>query len=157
MQWSTKKVKKTHKSEEYRSDIEGSEFTAQEQQVPRLTATEYVLLPCSQNYMCVLSKRPQLLVTTHNLTTTWAPSLGSQEKPSQVDGEHGSPSPFHESSISCPRFLSDSTSFNRFATSAVSKSAEKGTHHNDTTEALNLEGSSSKSRQSRRNQKKKKQ
>lgn len=55
MQWSTKKVKKTHKSEEYRSDIEGSEFTAQEQQVPRLTATEYVLLPCSQNYMCVLT------------------------------------------------------------------------------------------------------
>jgi hypothetical protein len=100
--------------------------------------------------MCVLSKRPQLLVTTHNLTTTWAPSLGSQEKPSQVDGEHGSTSPFHESSISCPRFLSDSTSFNRFATSAVSKSAEKGTRHNDTTEAMNLEGSSSKSRQSRR-------
>lgn len=60
---------------------------------------------------------------THSLTTTRAPSLGSQVNPSQVDGEHGSP--FHDSSISFSRFLSDSSSLNRFATSAVSKSSRK--------------------------------
>ena len=60
---------------------------------------------------------------THSLTTTRAPSLDSQENPSQVDREHGSP--FHDLSISFSRFLSDSSSFNRFATSAVSKSSRK--------------------------------
>lgn len=61
---------------------------------------------------------------TYSLTTTRLPSLDWQENPSQADGEHGS-SPFHDLSISCPGFLSDSSSLSCFATSTATRPVRK--------------------------------
>ena len=61
---------------------------------------------------------------TYSLATTWLPSSNRQEKPSQADGEHGSP-PFHDLSISCPGFLCHSSSLSRFATSTAQQGQQE--------------------------------
>ena len=61
---------------------------------------------------------------TYSLSTTWLPCFNWQENPSHADGEQGS-APFHDLSISCPGFLSHSSSFSCLATSPAERSAGK--------------------------------
>lgn len=57
---------------------------------------------------------------THSLTTKRLPSFHRQENPSHGDGEHGSPSR-HDLSISCPWFLSHSSSLSCLPTSTATR------------------------------------